>query len=89
MTIYQFKKMHETKNPDSYYFSPDTLKFYGERLSEMRVYKKTTHITDDYGREHECYVISSYQRNAPKGVNPRKLHYFDVDTLDRVLSKNE
>ncbi len=69
-----------SKHPDSHYFDPDTLKFFGERRSDMRLLKRTQVILDDYGEKHECYVVSKLQRNHPMG--PRRVYaYFDVDTL--------
>lgn len=72
------------KNPHGHYFDHDTLKLFGERVSEMRLLKKKETITDVSGVKHECYVLSSLQRKHPCGPR-REYTYFDVDTLDDVV----
>ena len=81
--IYAFKEDYYHANPSGHYFDSDTLKFFGERLSEMRISKGTTHIKDICGRDHEAYTISRYQRKYPGGAR-RTLAYFDVETLDDI-----
>ena len=81
--IYCFIDDYNKKVGD-YYFSHDTLKFFGERLSEMYLLKNTVMIKDCLGLKHECYVLSSLQRNNPSGAK-RVYNYFDVETLERVL----
>ena len=81
--IYSFISDYNKKHPDGHYFDKDTLKFFGERLSDMRVYK-TTEIKEDYsGKKYECYVISRMQRNHPDGPK-RTLAYFDVETFEVI-----
>ena len=68
-----------------HYFDRETLKFFGERLSDMRIHK-TIVVREDYqGKKHDCYVISRLQRNHPNGPR-RTLAYFDVDTLENIKS---
>lgn len=83
MTVYGLIERHERNNAGSYFFSRNTLKFFGERISEMRVLKKQATITDYCGKEHNCYVLSSYQRNYPCGAR-RAYHYFDSETFEVV-----
>ena len=83
--FYEFHADYEKKVHD-YYFSEKTLKFFGEALGRMRLLKDTIHIVDNMGETHEVYVISSYQRNAPKGMKSH-YHYFDVETLENVQRK--
>ena len=85
--IYCFIDDYNKKVGD-YYFSHDTLKFFGERLSEMYLLKNTATIKDCLGEKHECYILSSLQRNNPSGAK-RTYHYFDVETLKRVIYKKE
>ena len=76
---------YRAKHPTSHFFDRDTLKFFGERISEMRILKNTERVKDYYGEEHECYVLSSLQRKHP--VRPmRAYHYFDVNTLEEITS---
>jgi len=77
----------ERRHPGSYFFRRNTLIFFGERISDMRILKETATITD-YDGAHECYVLSSLQRKYPGGPR-RKYHYFDVDTLEHIIPKRE
>lgn len=70
-------------HPNGHYFDHDTLKFFGERRSEMRLLKQRETVTDWAGETHECYVVSSLQRKHPCGPR-RKYHYFDVQTFEDV-----
>lgn len=81
--IDQLIREYYRKNPNGHYFDMDTLKFFGERRSEMRLLKDTVKVKDYYGNEHECYVVSILQRKHPCGAR-RKYAYFDVNTLDDV-----
>ena len=85
-SIRYFIEAYESKNPNSPYFSKDTLKFFGERLSEMRVLKNTEVVKDSMGELHQCYVVSSVQHNYPNGAT-KHYAYFDVDTLEVVLKQ--
>ena len=82
--IYELKDAYYRKHPDGHYFDTDTLKFFGERLSDMRLLKEISNIKDISGNEHEVYVISRLQRNNPKG-KCRTYAYFDTTTLDDVI----
>lgn len=70
-------------HPNGHYFDYDTLKFFGERRSEMRLLKSLETVTDWSGEKHTCYVISSLQRNYPGGAR-RKYHYFDTETFNDI-----
>lgn len=77
MTVRELIEKHTKNFPDSHYFDKETLQFFGERISEMRVLKQTVINID--GRE--CYVLSSYQRNIGK----RHYSYFDVNTFEEII----
>lgn len=83
MTVYTLIERHNHNNPGSHFFDRDTLRFFGERISEMRVYKDTEIITDYSGNNHICYVLSSLQRKAPGGPS-RAYHYFDSETYEVI-----
>ncbi len=84
MKIHELIKAYYKKNPDGHYFDKDTLRFFGERISDMYVLKNTVKIKDISGEEHEAYVISRLQRNHPGG--PRRTYaYFDVETLNDII----
>lgn len=77
--IYNYYK----KNPNGHYFDRDTLRFFGERRSDMRLLKGTVRIKDVCDNYHEAYVVSRLQRKYPGG--PRRTYaYFDVETLDDI-----
>ena len=81
--IHSFIADYYEKYPNGRYFGRDALKFFGERLSEMRVYKTTEVKEDDRGKKHECYVVSRLQRKHPDGPT-RTRAYFDVDTFEVI-----
>lgn len=82
--VYGLVSRYEAKHPDGHYFDRDTLKFFGETLSTMRLLKGTVTITDVSGEKHECYVLSKLQKKHPLG--PRRVYaYFDIDTFDDVI----
>ena len=84
MTVYTLIDQYHIHNPGGHYFDHDTLKFFGERISDMRVLKDTVEITSAGGEKHTCYVLSSLQRKHPSG--PRREHsYFDINTFEYVI----
>lgn len=83
-SVYDLRNAYYEKHPDGHFFDHDTLEFFGESLSTMRLLDGTTMITDIHGEEHECYMLSRLQKKHPCG--PRRTYaYFDVDTLDDVI----
>lgn len=83
-SIHEFIYDHKQKHPGSHFFDAETLKFFGERLSEMRILKTISTITDGDGETRHCYCLSRLQR-PPFSGPVRKYTYFDVHTLDEVL----
>jgi len=77
--IYQYYK----KNPNGHFFDYDTLKWFGESRSRMRLLKGTTFITKWNGEKVECYIISKYSAKYPGGGRTTYA-YFDVNTLEDV-----
>ena len=85
MTVNELVRRYYEKHPNGHFFDRDTLKFFGERLSEMYVWKGKVKKTDSMGVTHTCYVLSSLQRKHPMG--PRRVyHYFDAETFDDVAA---
>ena len=83
MDAYKLRSRYYEKHPNGHFFDHETLKFFGENMSSMRVWKDTVHVTDVCGEKHECYVLTSLQKKHPMG--PRRVyHYFDVETFDNV-----
>lgn len=83
MEAWKLIQKHKENQPQSHFFDHDTLKFFGERISEMYVFKNTEMIKDYSGNVHECYCLSSLQRKNP--IRPTRVyHYFDVNTFEEV-----
>lgn len=85
MELYQLIRNYQRYHPNGHYFDRDTLKWFGERLSEMRVLKTLARITDIMGETHDCYVVSSIQR-PPYGRPQRKYAYFDVNNYNHIIN---
>lgn len=81
--IYGLRNAYYAKHPSGHYFDHDTLKFFGESLSSMRLLKGTVKVKDMCGKEHEAYVISRLQKKYPGGAR-RTYAWFDVETLDDI-----
>lgn len=80
ITVDKLIREYYRRNPDGHFFDYDTLAWFGESPSTMRVIG--TKMID----EHECYVLATRQRNYPAG--PRTQHYyFDVDTFEYIGAK--
>lgn len=83
MNIYTLIEAYNRNNPNGHFFDRDTLKFFGERISEMRVFKDPVTVEDYSGKEHTCWCVSSYQRKHPIGAR-RAYHYFDTESFDCI-----
>lgn len=82
--VYQLENDERFRKENPHFFDRDTLKFFGERKSEMRVHKTKAIVKDYYGKEHKCYVLTSVQHKAPQGIPKIRYYYFDVETLDMI-----
>ena len=85
MQVYELRDRYLEKHPDGHFFDKETLKFFGERWSDMRVSRKLVEVKDYRGNPHICYELISKQRNAPGGTHTA-YHYFDKDTFDQIDS---
>lgn len=87
MTVQELKRAYQQKYPDGHFFDRETLSFFGEKLSAMKVLDEIHEITDSFGNHHRCYVLATLQEKAPFG--PQVMYfYFDVDTIDDVYCTN-
>ena len=86
-TIDDLIREYYGRNPDGHFFDHRTLKFFGERISEMRLLKGVWKVTDISGRLRRCYIVSSRQRKA-YGEPRRKWHYFEARTLRQIFIPN-
>lgn len=83
MTVEILMEEYLTRNPGGHFFDTKTLKFFGERVSEMRVLKGVTVISDRNGKQHLCYTLSTLQRKNPAGPK-RHYAFFDVETFEVI-----
>ena len=79
--IYQYYQKH----PDGHFFDYDTLKWFGECRSRMRLLKGTCLITNYRGEQVECYIVSKFSAKYPGGGRTTYA-YFDINTLDDVIA---
>lgn len=86
MDIYELRSKHLSHYPNSHFFDSDTLKFFGEAMSRMRVLKKTVEVIDICGNKHNCYVVSAIRtKNVFISCKPYTYyHYFDTTTFNSV-----
>lgn len=83
MPVWKLVDIYQGKHPGGHFFDKDTLKFFGERLSDMRILSETETVKDCLGETHECYVLSRLQRKHPCG--PRRTYaYFDMETFEHI-----
>ena len=85
MTASELKYQHETHNPDSYFFTRSSMKFFGDTMSNYYVPANTVLVENYDGSFTECYELQR-RRAVKHGLN--KSAYFSVDTLERVHGKN-
>lgn len=80
MTAYELKRIYQTKKPDGHFFDKETLKFFGESLSQMKVEKGPFEHTDYRGVKHQCYRLTTKQLDW--NGNPKKeVFLFDIETM--------
>ena len=82
--IYELRSEYYRKRPNGHYFDYETLKFFGESLSTMYLYKNTVQVKDISGEIHTCYKISKRGKDW-RGNRRTTYAYFDVETLDNVI----
>ena len=83
MEVYQLRDAYMANNPDGHFFDKETLKFFGERWSEMRVSPQLVEVKDYRGTPHLCYELVTRQHKAPGGTRTA-YHYFDKDTFQQI-----
>lgn len=84
MTVYELKACYLEKHPNGHFFDSDTLKFFGETLSTMRVLRETVQKRDSMGEMHTCYVLSKQSKDF-SGKKRRTYAYFDMETFEYVV----
>lgn len=82
-TVAELVSEYRRHNPKGHFFDPDTLAFFGEKISKMQ-YMGLTVIPDVYERNRRCHKIWSEENDSVLGTR-WKLHYFDALTFDHVI----
>lgn len=80
MSVYELKRKYQEKNPEGHFFDKETLKYWGDRLSDFTVLAKPVKVRDYRGNMCACYVL---RRKHPKG-NTWQEAYFDTVTLRQI-----
>ena len=83
MTVYELKRRYEEANPEGHFFDKETLRFFGETLSGMKI-TGTGWVTDHRGNAHFCYELDTKSRELGHTI-----HYFDAETFGVVYSVDE
>lgn len=66
----------------SFFFTRDTMKFFGDTMANYNVRSKPVTIVTASGVTHECWAL--YRRRAVK-YGMKDDAYFDVVTFERIL----
>lgn len=82
VTLEQLMQEYDKRN--NHYFDKDTLKHWGECLSDMKILENTVVKKDLQGQEHECIVLSKISKDF-YGKPYRNYDYFDINTLNRII----
>ena len=85
ISVNELIQNYKSNNPEGHFFDKDTLKFFGERKSDMRVDKDIVTIKDFSGNDRQAYRFTSKQRNAPGGPRTSE-HFFDKDTFEEIVT---
>jgi len=81
MTPQEFIKRYKKKHPESHFFDEDTLEFFGEQISEMKLSGPVNYIVN--GEDTEVYILDTHQHNAPGGP-VWKSHFFRANDFESV-----
>lgn len=82
------KLIKEYDKRGSNYFKEDTLKFYKEKLEDMKIKDEIREIRDRGGNLHKCIVLERISVGI-FGEKYPNYDYFDMYTLGRISDINE
>lgn len=74
-----------TEKQGDYYFSYETLKFFGIPYSSMKVLQKPGYRKNSKGEIKECYILSFLANDPLSSRKKRQYDYFDIKTLERII----
>ena len=82
MTPTELIRNYKEHNPRGHFFDRATLRFFGERVKDMRVFE--VKLADEHGNLRPVYKLRTLQLNAP--FKPAiSYHYFDRATFEEVV----
>lgn len=81
MTPSDLKYQHEQHQPDSLFFERDTMKFFGDTMSNYTVPRKLVQVKDHHDIVHECWEL---RRKRPVNGGLQTSAYFDATTFERI-----
>ena len=89
MTVNELRRnaLFLAKNP--YFFSPETLAFFGTKLSKCYIYRRTEVITTSTGEKVEAFCMRVNNENAPTLEQRTAYYYFDANTFERVFKEEK
>lgn len=81
MTPQELKYNLENRKSNSYFFSKDTMRAFGDTMSNYGIMPHTVDIIDIMGNIRECYELF---RKKPNKLNLISSAYFDVNSFEWV-----
>ena len=84
MTPSQLKAKHLELNPESLYFTRDSMRFFGDTMSNYRVPAKPVIVETILGERFTCYEL---QRKRAVNGGLKTSAYFDINTFKRILGE--
>ena len=66
----------------SHFFDRDSMRFFGDTMSNYYVSRYIVGITDSMGDIHQCYALT--RRHAVKD-NQQGTAYFDTETFEHII----
>ena len=78
-SVRRFISEYQKNCPEGKFFNETWLDFFGEKIENMYLCPGTV-SAEDYDGVHECYKLSTYQKNNPFGPQ-RAFFYFDAETF--------
>lgn len=79
-------KTHVEQGQDRFFFTRDTMRFFGDTMRNYGVRSKPVQVTTPSGDTVTCWEL---YRKRPVKHGMQRSAYFAVDTFKRVLSASE
>lgn len=80
MKAYELATLYREKKPEGHFFDKETLKYFGESLSKMKVDNGLFEHIDYRGEKHQCYKLTTTQ--IWDGKPMKAVFLFDKDTME-------